>query len=170
MTAFDFAQLLLRLAVGAIFVVHGLNHAFGGGKLAGTARWFGSLGMRHATLQAVMSVLVETVAGAAFAIGLLTPLAAGALGGVAVVAGVIAHRRNGFFVFKDGYEYVLLLGVLCLSVAVAGPGRLALDSLLGISGFATGWTGFASTAIVAVGGAGALLAATWRPGTQAATD
>jgi putative oxidoreductase len=161
MTAFDVAQLLVRVAVGAIFVVHGLNHAYGGGKLAGTARWFDSLGMRYAKLQALMSVLVEIIAGVALLIGFATPLAAGALGGVALVAGVFAHRRNGFFVFKDGYEYVLLLGVICLAVAVAGPGRAALDPLLGIN--VQGWAGLAVAAIVAVGGAGALLAATWRP-------
>jgi putative oxidoreductase len=168
MTTTDTGQLLIRLAVGAIFVVHGLNHAFGGGKLAGTARWFGGLGMRYSVMQALMSVLVEVVAGAAFALGLLTPLAAGALAGVALVAGLIAHRSNGFFVFRDGYEYVLLLGVVCLATAITGPGRASVDHLLGIDNIASGWMGLLVAAVVSVGGTGALLGATWRPPTPAA--
>ncbi|MEV4379937.1 DoxX family protein [Streptosporangium sp. NPDC049644] len=159
----DGAVLLIRVAVGAIFIVHGLNHAFGGGKLAGTARWFAGLGMRHPRLQAVMSVAVEVAAGTALAIGLLTPVAAGALVGVAVVAGLAAHARNGFFVFKDGYEYVLLLAVTCLAVALAGPGGASLDAVLGIDALADGWVGLAVALLVGVGGAAVLLLATWRP-------
>ncbi|MFI6457845.1 DoxX family protein [Streptosporangium amethystogenes] len=159
----DGAVLLIRVAVGVIFVVHGLNHAFGGGKLAGTARWFAGLGMRHPKLQAVMSVAVEVAAGAALALGLLTPVAAGALVGVAVVAGLTAHARNGFFVFKDGYEYVLLLAVTCLAVALTGPGGASLDAVLGIDALAGGWVGLAVALLVGVGGAAVLLLATWRP-------
>ncbi|WP_326645886.1 DoxX family protein [Streptosporangium sp. NBC_01755] len=159
----DGAVLLVRVAVGVIFIVHGLNHAFGGGKLSGTARWFAGLGMRHPRLQAVMSVAVEVVAGAALTLGLLTPVAAGVLVGVAVVAGLTAHARNGFFVFKDGYEYVLLLAVPCLAIALAGPGGVSLDAVLGIDALADGWAGLAVALLVGVGGAAVLLLATWRP-------
>jgi len=159
----DGALLLVRVAVGVIFIVHGLNHAFGGGKLAGTARWFAGLGMRLPKMQAVMSVVVEVGAGTAFALGLLTPLAAGALIGVSVVAGLTAHARNGFFVFKDGYEYVLLLAVVCLAVALTGPGGVSVDAALGIQDLADGWIRLAAALLVGVGGSAALLLATWRP-------
>jgi putative oxidoreductase len=42
----DVAALLLRAVLGVTMVAHGWNHAFGGGKIAGTARWFASIGMR----------------------------------------------------------------------------------------------------------------------------
>ena len=40
MVSVNIAGLVLRLAVGATMMAHGWNHAFGGGKLPGTARWF----------------------------------------------------------------------------------------------------------------------------------
>ena len=43
---FDIGTLLLRIALGITMLAHGYNHAFGGGKLAGTARWFESIGIR----------------------------------------------------------------------------------------------------------------------------
>ena len=44
-------------------------------------------------------------------LGFLTPLGCAAIISVMLVAGLLAHRKNGFFVFKDGYEYVLLIAV-----------------------------------------------------------
>ena len=76
-------------------------------------------------LQAWLSVLTEIAAGALLVLGLLTSFAAAAVISVMLVAGLLAHRTNGFFVFKEGYEYVLVLGVVALSVvtfAAAPPG------------------------------------------------
>ena len=36
----DLALLVLRVGVGVVFLAHGINHVFGGGKIAGTGRWF----------------------------------------------------------------------------------------------------------------------------------
>ena len=55
MTVVDTAVLLLRVTVGLTMVAHGYNHLWGGGGLAGTARWFGSLGMRPPKLHAMLS-------------------------------------------------------------------------------------------------------------------
>ena len=46
------ALLLVRWAVGATMLVHGLNHWRGGSRIEGTARWFSGLGLRHGRLQA----------------------------------------------------------------------------------------------------------------------
>jgi len=93
---YDAAVLVIRLAVGLTLVAHGLNHAFGGGRLPGAARWFESLGLRHGPVQALMSAVVEVAGGAGLALGLFTSFAAASLVGVMVVAGVIAHRVTGF--------------------------------------------------------------------------
>ncbi|HEV7207394.1 MAG TPA: DoxX family protein [Mycobacteriales bacterium] len=163
MNRYDAAVLVLRLAVGLTLVAHGLNHAFGGGRLPGAARWFEGLGLRHGRLQALTSAVVEVAGGTGLAVGLLTSFAAAALVGVMVVAGVIAHRRNGFFVFKDGYEYVLVLATTCVALAVAGPGRASLDRALGLDTKLSGWVGLIVALGLGVGGAAALLAGTWRP-------
>ena len=81
-----------------------------------------------------MSVVTEVGAGALLVAGLLTPLACAAVISVMLVAGLLAHRPNGFFVFRDGYEYVLVLSVACLALAVLGPGRLSVDDAAGIDG------------------------------------
>ncbi|MGH3795524.1 MAG: DoxX family protein [Pseudonocardiaceae bacterium] len=163
MTMVDTAVLLLRLVVGLTMVAHGYNHLWGGGGLAGTARWFASLGMRPAKLHAVLSGVGELVAGAALAIGLLTPLAAAFIVGTMVVAGVTAHRRNGFFVFKEGYEYVLMIAVVCTVIGLLGPGAAAVDRLLGIDNALGGVVGLAVAVGLGVLGAALLLTLTWRP-------
>jgi putative oxidoreductase len=58
-------------------LAHGYNHAFGGGRIAGTTRWFTSIGMRPAWVHAWVATLTELGCGALLLVGLLTPLAAG---------------------------------------------------------------------------------------------
>ncbi|HKR50989.1 MAG TPA: DoxX family protein [Pseudonocardiaceae bacterium] len=159
----DAAAALLRAVVGLTLVAHGYNHLWGRGGLAGTARWFASLGLRPPKLHAVLSGAGELAAGAALAIGLLTPLAAAFVVGTMMTAGITAHRRNGFFVFKEGYEYVLMIGVVCAVIGLLGPGALSVDRLLGIDEAFTGAMGLALTLGLGVLGTVVLLAATWRP-------
>ena len=103
----------------------------------------------------------ELGAGSALAIGLLTPLAAAFVVGAMVIAGVTAHRRNGFFIFKDGYEYVLMISVVCAAIGLLGPGTASVDRLLGID--VAGVVGLAIVIGLGVVGAAVLLVATWRP-------
>ena len=57
------ALLLVRVVVGVTMMRHGYNHWRGGGKIAGTARWFSGLGLKYGVLQAWMSVVTEIGAG-----------------------------------------------------------------------------------------------------------
>jgi putative oxidoreductase len=155
------ALLLVRVVVGITMILHGYNHWRGGGRIAGTARWFSGLGLRYGTLQAWMSVVTEIGAGTLLVVGLLTPLACAAVISVMLIAGLLAHRPNGFFVFKDGYEYVLVLSVTSLALATLGPGRLSVDSAAGIT--VTGWAGGGIALGVAVVATAGLLATFWRP-------
>ncbi|XVQ14709.1 DoxX family protein [Spirillospora sp. CA-255316] len=161
MTDADFAVLLVRAVVGITMIVHGVNHWIGGGRIEGTARWFSGLGLKNGKLQAWMSVLTEIGAGAMLVIGLLTPLACAAVISVMLVAGLLAHRSNGFFVFKDGYEYVLVLAVVSLALAMLGPGKASVDAAADIE--ITGWAGGGIALGVAVVATAGLLATFWRP-------
>lgn len=155
------ALLAVRLVVGVTMIAHGYNHWRGGGRIEGTARWFGGLGLRHGRLQAWLSVLTEIGAGALLVLGLLMPLACAAIVSVMLVAGLLAHRANGFFVFKDGYEYVLVLAVVSVALAMLGPGAVSVDAAADIE--IAGWAGGGialGAAIVATAG---LLATFWRP-------
>src|SRR5262245_46793060 len=98
----NFGLLVLRVIFGLFLAYPGYNKIFGGGKLAGTARWFGSMGFRYPALQARLAAATEVGAGLLFAAGLLTPLAAAGMIGLMLVAIATSHAKNGFFIFKPG--------------------------------------------------------------------
>lgn len=126
----DLALLALRLGLGVTIALHGINKIRGG--LANTARWFASMGMRPGWLHARLAAFTESGAGIALAAGFLTPFAAGGLVGVMVVAGIVGHRRHGFFIFRpgEGWEYVTVLGICCASTGTLGPGEWSLDNAI----------------------------------------
>lgn len=156
----DVALLLIRVVLGGTMIAHGVNHWIGGGKIPGTARWFGGLGLRYPVVQAWLSVVTEIGAGLALVLGLFTPLACAAVVSVMLVAALLAHRANGFFVFRDGYEYVLVLGAVALALAMLGPGSLSLDHAIGLE--PSGWAGGATALIGGVLGTALLLALCWQ--------
>jgi putative oxidoreductase len=162
--AWDLALLVLRVVTGVIFLAHGLNHVFGGGKIAGTGRWFESLGMRPGWIHAWTASLTEIGAGALLLAGLLTPFAAAGVVGVMLVAWITNHRGNGFFIFRpgEGWEYVMTLTFVGVVIGILGPGRWSLDNAAGLLGL-TGWTGLWIVLGFGVGGAALLLAGFWRP-------
>jgi putative oxidoreductase len=161
MHAIDASLLLIRLVTGLTMLAHAWNHAFGGGKIDGTANWFDKLGLRPGRMHAWLSVLTEAGCGLALAAGFLTPLAAGGLLGTMVVAGVIEHRTHGFFVFRNGYEYVLMIAVILSAMAISGSGFASADHLIGFR--LDGWPAVGACLGIGVGGAAVLLAACWRP-------
>jgi len=163
--AIDLALLVLRCGVGAVMLAHGLNHIYGGGKIAGTGRWFESLGMRPGIVHAWVASITEVVGGAMLVLGLLTPLGGAAVIGVMAVAGITNHRGNGFFIFRpgEGWEYVMTLGLTGFALAVIGPGRWSLDHALDLTDDLVGLPGLVTALVAGVGGAAALLAVAWRP-------
>lgn len=163
--AIDIALLVFRCGIGAVMLAHGINHIWGGGKIAGTAGWFGSMGMRPALLQAWLASVTEIAAGGLLVLGLLTPLGGAAVVGVMFVAWAINHRGNGFFIFRpgEGWEYVMTLGLCGMLLGAIGPGGWSLDEAVDIRDDLTGWVGLLLSAGAGVGGAVLLLAVSWRP-------
>ena len=122
--AIDLALLVFRCVVGFVFLAHGVNHVFRGGKIAGTGRWFESLGMKPGWLHAHLASWTEIAAGVLLFLGLLTPVAAAGVVGVMLVAWITNHRGNGFFIFRpgEGWEYVMTLTFCGLMLSAVGPG------------------------------------------------
>ncbi|MEU5990181.1 DoxX family protein [Spirillospora sp. NPDC047418] len=166
----DIASLVLRLSVGGTLLAHGWNHAWGGGRIPGTAGWFESMGLRPGRLHALMATGTELGAGVLLLLGLLTPLAAAGAVGTMTVAFVIAHLRNGFFIFRpgQGYEYVLMIIMVACALGALGGGAVSADRALGLSDDLAGWTGLAVTALAGGIGAALLLAVFWRPAKRTA--
>lgn len=157
----DLGMLLVRLALGPMLVVHGWNKVRGPGGFDGTTRWFDGLGLRPAWLHARLAAATELGAGALVSLGLLTGLGATAFVGLMTVAALTDHRGKGYFVFKGGCEYTLLIAAVAVALAAAGPGTWSLDHAVGLHLSGAGW---AVGALFGGAGAGlALLAATYRP-------
>lgn len=168
--ATNLALLVFRAGIGAVMLAHGLNHIYGGGKIAGTGRWFESLGMRPGVLHAWLASLSEVAGGVALILGLLTPLGASAVIGTMVVAWITNHRGNGFFIFRpgEGWEYVMTLTLAGFALAILGPGEWSLDEAIGWRDDLVGTTGLIIALVAGAGGAAALLAGFWRPAPKAA--
>ncbi|WP_324653433.1 DoxX family protein [Georgenia sp. H159] len=129
-TVLDAALLISRVAIGLILFVHGWQKLTEF-TLAGTAAFFGDMGVPAAEAAAVFVTVVELVGGAALILGLLTPLMA-ALNMVSLLgAFFIVHAPNGLFVENNGYELVLALLAGLLLLVVLGGGRFSVDGLIG---------------------------------------
>jgi len=147
------APLLLRLALAAIFVYHGLFLTVGytpyefvehwqanslnldtGGPTEWGATWMNKAAAeqgKEAMPSAVQMAVAwgQLVAGLALVLGLLTRVAA--LGLIAIMGGAIAtvHWPNGFDNMKVGYEFNMLIIVVALVLVLQGGGNLAVDRL-----------------------------------------
>jgi putative oxidoreductase len=129
----DWGLLLLRLALGVVFIAHGSQKLFG---------WFGGQGLA-ATIQgfekggipAPLAYLVpftEFLGGLGLIFGVLARLSAIGISVIMLVAIFKVHLANGFFMNwmgkqpGEGFEYHLLVLGMAATVLLAGPGRLAL--------------------------------------------
>jgi putative oxidoreductase len=150
----DTGLLILRVVFGLALASHGSQKLFGwfeGPGIAGTAQMMEQLGFRPPRVQAVAAGLVEAGSGLALALGLLTPLAAGAAISVMFVATMTVHLPKGFFNQNGGFEYPLALATGALAVALIGPGAISADAALGIDWSGPLW-GVAALAIGFIGG------------------
>jgi putative oxidoreductase len=130
----DLALLVLRVVVGLLFIGHGSQKLFGwfgGGGRAGTAGFFGSIGLRPAPLMAVLAGLSEFTGGLLIASGLLTPLAALLIGAVMFTAIMSVHWPR-VWNSEGGLEYPLVNLASLFAITTAGPGGWSLDALVGL--------------------------------------
>ena len=123
----DFALLVLRLALGTVFLFHGLPK-----KGLWSAQPSDQMPSGLLTRLRILSI-VEPAGALGLIFGLLTQLAG--LGLVIVMVGAItflrtkAHRK-----FKEanapGWEFEFMLLVVALALAILGGGKYALDRVV----------------------------------------
>lgn len=159
----DFAALALRAAIGPMLVVHGSNKVFGPGGLEGTTGWFESLGLKPAAVHARMAAATEIGSGALITLGVANPLPAAAAIGLMATATATDHRGKGFFIFKGGWEYVLVVGAAATALAGLGHGRWSFDGIFRRGKARSGVGAALGAAALGVATAGALLATSYRP-------
>ena len=119
------AALVLRLAMGALFVAHALIKIFVMTP-AGVAGYFGSLGLPAAL--AYLTIAAELLGGLALIAGFRTRLVSLALLPILLGATVLGHGGNGFSFSNagGGWEYPLFWSIALIVQALLGGGTAAL--------------------------------------------
>ncbi|MGL3806873.1 DoxX family protein [Paeniglutamicibacter sp. R2-26] len=123
------AQTILRVVVGFLFAAHGWQK-YVQFTLDGTTAAFGQMGVPAAALVAPAVATLELVGGIALMLGVLTRVFAALLALNMLGALVLVHAPAGIFVENGGFELVLLLAAGAAAIALAGPGRIAVDRLI----------------------------------------
>jgi putative oxidoreductase len=126
----DAGLFVLRLAVAAVFWVHGTSK-----KGMWKAQPSPQMPAKMISLMRLLSV-AEPLGALAMLSGFLTQLAAVGLG--IIMIGAINLKKNVWKVpfnaqDKTGWEFDMLILASCVAILLAGPGAWSLDRLLGLA-------------------------------------
>ena len=129
--------LILRLALGALFIAHGLPKLVPvwGLRPADTEALLQAAGVTAAYSVTVGIGLAELLAGALLVVGAYTPLATLLLSATTTASSWVLHLSNGFFLnwlletgVGHGYEFDFLRLAALVCLMISGPGALAVDT------------------------------------------
>jgi putative oxidoreductase len=122
----SYGVLLLRLALGTMFIAHSIVYMLMTLTLAGTAEFFVSIGLP--AWLAYVTFVAEAVGGILLILGIQVRWVALVLSPI-LLGAVWAHSGNGwlFASTNGGWEYPLYLFVLCIAQAMLGDGAYALS-------------------------------------------
>ena len=130
-----YALLIIRMAAGLFMAAHGAQKVFGAFGGPGIAKWHGavgSMGFAQPRVMGTLAAFTELFGGIAFAAGLYLPFVGAMLVIDMAVAIAKVHGPKGFFVQGGGYEYSLLLLIVCAAIGVmADPVWFALTAVVG---------------------------------------
>lgn len=120
-----YAALLLRVAMGLLFLAHGLTKVFVF-TVPGTVKFFASIG--YPGFVAYLVIFAELAGGAALVLGLWTRWVALVL--LVEMLGVIAYHFPNGWVFTakgGGWEYPAFWAVALVALALLGDGAASLS-------------------------------------------
>jgi putative oxidoreductase len=120
-----YARSLMRIAVGFVFMEHGLQKIFG--LLGGMG---GSGATAHFISWLWVAGFLEVVGGPLIALGLFTSPAALVLSGEMAVAYFWMHFPHGFWPLLNHGELAVVYCFIFLYLSAAGPGPLSADYLI----------------------------------------
>jgi len=130
--------LILRLLLGVVMFPHGAQKVlgwWGGFGLSGTVAGF-TQHMGIPLVFAWLAIAAEFLGSLGLVFGLLTRVAAFGIAVNMVVAVVMVHMKNGFFMNwmgnqkGEGFEYHLLAIAAALVLMIDGAGAASLDGAL----------------------------------------
>jgi len=136
-TGDDHALMLQRVILGLIFFAHGSQKAlgwYGGPGLETSMRNFTGMGIP--SVLAALAVMAEFLGGIGLLLGLLSRIAAVGIAVNMLVAILLVHVKNGFFMnwmgsqHGEGFEFHLLAMAVAGMIVVRGAGAWSLDRAL----------------------------------------
>jgi len=132
------ATMILRVLLGVVFFPHGMQKLlgwFGGYGFDGTMGFFtGTLGIP--AFLAFLAIIAEGLGALGLITGFLTRLSAFGIGVNMVVAVLMLHFKNGFFMnwsgkqAGEGYEYHLLVIAIAIALMIKGGGKWSVDKVV----------------------------------------
>lgn len=116
---------LLRLILGVVYIMHAYLALVVFGP-SGMMAYQVKSGIPFPEIATWYLIVAHGLGGIFLVLGIFARWAA--LANVPVMLGAIffVHLKNGFFAHQNGYEYVLVLLVASLAVAMIGGGALSL--------------------------------------------
>ena len=134
-TGEGWSLLILRVFLGIVIFPHGAQKIFG---------WFGGYGfagtmanftdrMHIPWFFALLAILAESLGSWGLIVGFLTRIAAFGVLCNMMVAILLVHLPNGFFMNwagkqkGEGFEYHLLAIGICIALMIAGGGKWSVD-------------------------------------------
>lgn len=119
----DLARLILRLALAAVLLYHGIPKLM---NFTATVVGFEGMGLPAPPLTAAIALLAEVGGGLLILLGVAVDIA-----GLLVIidmlgAIILVHWANGFDFTKGGWEHPFTVLAMALTLALAGPGRLTV--------------------------------------------
>jgi putative oxidoreductase len=137
-TDHDFVLTVLRIVMGVVFFAHGAQKMlglFGGYGFTGTMGFFTQKMGIPAPL-AFLAIAAEFFGGIGLLLGVLSRVAAFGIACNMVVAVLMVHLPNGFFMNwagnqkGEGFEYHLLTLAVASAILVRGGGAYSVDYAL----------------------------------------
>ncbi len=129
-TMMPIAATLVRVVVGIMFLMH-VSVKFKIGAAAVAANIMAKSGLEPALGFAYVAMALELIGGVCLIIGLFTRFFAAALAIEMLIALIFYHLPKGYAAGAGGYEYVLLIGVVCFTIAMRGGGPYSVDAKIG---------------------------------------
>ena len=118
---------LLRIVLGAIFMVHGWDKLT---DIGGTTLGFAKLGIPEPQIMVYVAIAGEFLGGLGLVLGLATRLAALGTLCTMLVAIITVHLGHGLLAANGGWEYPLVNALVSLFFVSYGAGPISIDARL----------------------------------------
>jgi putative oxidoreductase len=129
----EYAEPILRVALGGVLIPHGMQKLFGmfgGMGFTANAALFDKLGYTPGVFWGTLVGCTELIGGILLVIGLFTRFAAAAVV-IFMLTAIHFTSAKGFFWGAGGMEYPILIGVCALFFLIRGGGPYSVDHALG---------------------------------------